>query len=83
MSATSVSYAALYLYGPSKGNATLLVEGNITLQQAKGNLVKLSNAKMAYSESAAAMMGNGGFKATESDGNSYIYGGYVMRQRPM
>ncbi len=76
VSATSGSYAALYLYGPSKGNATLLVEGNITLQQAKGNLVKLSNAKMAYSESAAAMMGNGGFKATESDGNSYIYGGY-------
>ena len=76
VSATSGSYAALYLYGSSKGNATLLVEGNITLQQAKGNLVKLSNAKMAYSESAAAMMGNGGFKATESDGNSYIYGGY-------
>lgn len=76
VSATSGSYAALYLYGSSKGNATLLVEGNITLQQAKGNLVKLSYAKMAYSESAAAMMGNGGFKATESDGNSYIYGGY-------
>ncbi|MBM6917471.1 S-layer homology domain-containing protein [Intestinimonas butyriciproducens] len=76
-STVTAKYQPVYLYGPSKGIATLYIEGDIVLHRESGDLVKLSRAQMAYSESAAAMIGNGGFKATASDGNSYIYGGYA------
>lgn len=75
-STVTAKYQPVYLYGPFKGMATLYIEGDIALHRDSGDLVKLANAQMAYSESAAAMIGNGGFKATESDGQSYIYGGY-------
>ena len=49
------------------------MQGNIELKASNAEAIELGYARLAYSEDAASLVGNGGFKATES-GGEYIYG---------
>lgn len=74
-SVTSTGDAALYVStNNSQKIVTINVDGDINLTATGAEAIELGYAKLAYSEDAAALVGNGGFKAKESDGGEYIYG---------
>ena len=56
----------------SKKIVTIKVDGDINLTATGAEAIELGHARLAYSEDAAALVGNGGFKATTEDGE-YIY----------
>ena len=73
-SITSTGDAALYAStNSSQKIVTINVQGNIELKASTAEAIELGYAKLAYSEDVASLVGNGGFKATES-GGEYIYG---------
>lgn len=73
-SVTSTGDAALYAStNSSQKIVTINVQGNIELKASTAEAIELGYAKLAYSEDVASLVGNGGFKATES-GGEYIYG---------
>lgn len=73
-SITSTGDAALYAStNSSQKIVTINVQGNIELKASNAEAIELGYARLAYSEDAASLVGNGGFKATES-GGEYIYG---------
>lgn len=73
-SSISSGNAALYAStNDSRKIVTINVQGNISLNASNAEAIELGYAKLAYSENAASLVGNGGFKATES-GGEYIYG---------
>lgn len=67
--------------GDSRYAITAQIDGDIALNSTNAETPQAfslgSGAKLAYSESAAKAYGNGGFMATDADGNSYIFGTYA------
>lgn len=60
--------------GDSHYAMNINMSGDIALESSTGQNIKLGTAaQLVYSESAAAAVGNGGFKTTTADGE-YIYG---------
>ena len=71
IAATAMEFSS----GNSKYTLTVNLTGNISLDNSE-NIELGTGSKLAYSEDAAKIVGNGGFKADEEDG-SYIYGSFA------
>lgn len=75
---SSSNYQVTTQSGDSRYNQVVKFEGDIVFQNINGEEplgIKLgTGAKLLDTESARALIPNGGFSVKEADGNSYIYG---------
>ena len=78
-SAITAGVPVAFSSGDSRYSMTGVLEGDIEListnsGEDKANISLGSGALLAYSEDAVRIMGNGGFKAVDSEGKAYIFG---------
>ena len=77
----SSSYQIITGSGNSKYNQIIKIEGDIVFRDIDGETplgIKLgTGAKLLDSDSARALVPNGGFSVKEADGSNYIYGNFA------